>query len=232
MDLGRWQLVCVAFDFFPRIHPILHPNPPRELQPFIRFPGPQPIIPLQTTTFGTPGVREHCLFLKEVSQPSDTHTHTHTYIHTHTINHPPIYVFIYAWHSSPFHQPYIFLFWYRTPTTPNTYTHTHTHIPHTHPSRTQIPDAVQLRKAIVDRFERASMPSVSLEEKKRILSFVVVGGGAFLSFLGHSTWGLSGSFLRCGGGREGGKRSLLQWLWLGSERALDVGGAERGPTST
>lgn len=61
--------------------------------------------PHKTTTFGTPGVREHCLFLKEV------------------------------------------------------------------------PDAVALRKAIVDRFERASMPSVPLEEKKRILSFVVVGGG-------------------------------------------------------
>lgn len=59
----------------------------------------------QTTTFGTPGVREHCLFLKE------------------------------------------------------------------------IPDAVKLRRAIVDRFERASMPSVPPEEKERILSFVVVGGG-------------------------------------------------------
>lgn len=41
----------------------------------------------------------------------------------------------------------------------------------------EVPDAVALRKAIVDRFERASMPSVPVEEKKRILSFVVVGGG-------------------------------------------------------
>lgn len=72
----------------------LHPTPP----------DPDSTNP-QTTTFGTPGVKEHCMFLKEV------------------------------------------------------------------------PDAVALRKAIVDRFERASMPSVPLEEKKRILSFVVVGGG-------------------------------------------------------
>lgn len=59
----------------------------------------------QTTTFGTPGVTEHCFFLKE------------------------------------------------------------------------IPDAIKLRKAIVDRFERANMPSVPPDEKRRILSFVVVGGG-------------------------------------------------------
>jgi NADH:ubiquinone reductase (non-electrogenic) len=41
----------------------------------------------------------------------------------------------------------------------------------------EISDAVKLRQALVDRFERANMPSVSMEEKKRILSFVVVGGG-------------------------------------------------------
>jgi hypothetical protein len=29
----------------------------------------------------------------------------------------------------------------------------------------------------VDRFERANMPSVPPEEKRRILSFIVVGGG-------------------------------------------------------
>lgn len=45
------------------------------------------------------------------------------------------------------------------------------------PTSVQVPDAVTLRKAIVDQFERANMPSVPVEEKKRILSFVVVGGG-------------------------------------------------------
>jgi len=41
----------------------------------------------------------------------------------------------------------------------------------------EVDDAIKLRRALVDRFERANMPSVSPEEKKRILSFVVVGGG-------------------------------------------------------
>jgi hypothetical protein len=47
----------------------------------------------------------------------------------------------------------------------------------------EVPDAVALRKAIVDRFERANMPSVPPEEKRRILSFVVVGGGEPLSLV-------------------------------------------------
>ncbi len=41
----------------------------------------------------------------------------------------------------------------------------------------EIDDARRLRSALVDRFERANMPSVPPEEKRRILSFVVVGGG-------------------------------------------------------
>ncbi|EME28347.1 NADH dehydrogenase isoform 1 [Galdieria sulphuraria] len=58
-----------------------------------------------TNTFGTPGVQEHCYFLKEIS------------------------------------------------------------------------DARGLRRAIVERFELASFPDISKEEKCRLLSFVVVGGG-------------------------------------------------------
>ena len=38
-------------------------------------------------------------------------------------------------------------------------------------------DAQKLRNTVIDCFERASLPSVSEEEGKRILHFVVVGGG-------------------------------------------------------
>ncbi|CAA0816191.1 External alternative NAD(P)H-ubiquinone oxidoreductase B4- mitochondrial [Striga hermonthica] len=41
----------------------------------------------------------------------------------------------------------------------------------------EIEDAQRIRKTVIDCFERASLPSVSEEEKKRILHFVVVGGG-------------------------------------------------------
>jgi hypothetical protein len=34
---------------------------------------------------------------------------------------------------------------------------------------------MRLREAIVDAFERASMPGLSTDEKRRILSFVVRG---------------------------------------------------------
>lgn len=40
-----------------------------------------------------------------------------------------------------------------------------------------VEDGTMLRKALVDQFERANMPNISPEEKERILSFVVVGGG-------------------------------------------------------
>lgn len=41
----------------------------------------------------------------------------------------------------------------------------------------EISDARGLRRAIVERFELASFPDISKEEKCRLLSFVVVGGG-------------------------------------------------------
>lgn len=41
----------------------------------------------------------------------------------------------------------------------------------------EISDARGLRRAIVERFELASFPDISQEEKYRLLSFVVVGGG-------------------------------------------------------
>ncbi|PON81927.1 Parvalbumin [Trema orientale] len=40
-----------------------------------------------------------------------------------------------------------------------------------------VEDALKIRQSVIDCFERASLPSVSEEEKKRILHFVVVGGG-------------------------------------------------------
>ncbi|KAL3821531.1 hypothetical protein ACJIZ3_007436 [Penstemon smallii] len=41
----------------------------------------------------------------------------------------------------------------------------------------EIEDAQRIRRTVIGNFERASLPSVSEEEKKRILHFVVVGGG-------------------------------------------------------
>ncbi|KAJ0630775.1 putative NADH:ubiquinone reductase (non-electrogenic) [Helianthus annuus] len=41
----------------------------------------------------------------------------------------------------------------------------------------EVEDALRIRRSVIDCFERASLPSVSEDEKKRILHFVVVGGG-------------------------------------------------------
>ncbi|XP_065876092.1 external alternative NAD(P)H-ubiquinone oxidoreductase B3, mitochondrial-like [Euphorbia lathyris] len=41
----------------------------------------------------------------------------------------------------------------------------------------EIEDAQRIRRNIVDCYERASLPNISEEEKKRIMHFVVVGGG-------------------------------------------------------
>ncbi|XP_051125724.1 external alternative NAD(P)H-ubiquinone oxidoreductase B2, mitochondrial-like [Andrographis paniculata] len=41
----------------------------------------------------------------------------------------------------------------------------------------EIEDAQRIRRTVIDCFERASLPSLSNEERKRILHFVVVGGG-------------------------------------------------------
>lgn len=49
--------------------------------------------------------------------------------------------------------------------------------PSLNPPVRQVLDAIELRKALVDCFERANLPSVAEEDKRRILSFVVVGGG-------------------------------------------------------
>nr|GEZ14997.1 external alternative NAD(P)H-ubiquinone oxidoreductase B2, mitochondrial-like [Tanacetum cinerariifolium] len=41
----------------------------------------------------------------------------------------------------------------------------------------EVEDAIRIRRSIISAFEKASLPTVSEEEKKRILHFVVVGGG-------------------------------------------------------
>lgn len=41
----------------------------------------------------------------------------------------------------------------------------------------EIEDAQKIRRTVIDCFERASLPNLSEEERKRILHFVVVGGG-------------------------------------------------------
>ncbi|XP_040863127.1 external alternative NAD(P)H-ubiquinone oxidoreductase B2, mitochondrial [Glycine max] len=41
----------------------------------------------------------------------------------------------------------------------------------------EVDEALKIRHSVVDLFERASLPSLPVEEKKKLLSFVVVGGG-------------------------------------------------------
>lgn len=38
-------------------------------------------------------------------------------------------------------------------------------------------DALTIRKSVISCFERASLPNITEEERKKILHFVVVGGG-------------------------------------------------------
>lgn len=41
----------------------------------------------------------------------------------------------------------------------------------------ELDDAKKIRRTVIDCFERASLPSLTDEERRRILHFVVVGGG-------------------------------------------------------
>lgn len=41
----------------------------------------------------------------------------------------------------------------------------------------EIEDAQRIRRTVIDCFERASLPSITDEERKKILHFVVIGGG-------------------------------------------------------
>lgn len=41
----------------------------------------------------------------------------------------------------------------------------------------EVEDAQKIRRTVIDNFEKASLPNLSNEERKRILHFVVVGGG-------------------------------------------------------
>lgn len=41
----------------------------------------------------------------------------------------------------------------------------------------EVEDAQRIRRAVVDNFEKANLQCVPEEEKKKLLSFVIVGGG-------------------------------------------------------
>ena len=41
----------------------------------------------------------------------------------------------------------------------------------------EVEDAKKIRRTVIDCFERANLPDVSEDEKKRILHFAIVGGG-------------------------------------------------------
>jgi NADH:ubiquinone reductase (non-electrogenic) len=46
-----------------------------------------------------------------------------------------------------------------------------------HRESQEIEDAQKIRRSVIDCFERASLPNISDEEKRKILHFVVIGGG-------------------------------------------------------
>jgi len=46
-----------------------------------------------------------------------------------------------------------------------------------------INDARRLRKTIMDNFEKAALPTTPPEERKRLLSFVICGGGKINTLL-------------------------------------------------
>lgn len=52
-----------------------------------------------------------------------------------------------------------------------------THIFHCYFLLQEVEDAQRIRRSVIDCFERASLPNLTDEERKRILHFVVVGGG-------------------------------------------------------
>lgn len=41
----------------------------------------------------------------------------------------------------------------------------------------EIEDAQKIRRTVIDCFERASLPTLTDEERQKILQFVIVGGG-------------------------------------------------------
>ena len=41
----------------------------------------------------------------------------------------------------------------------------------------EVEDALRIRRTVIDIFEKASLPTLPEEEKRRLLNFVVVGGG-------------------------------------------------------
>jgi NADH:ubiquinone reductase (non-electrogenic) len=46
-----------------------------------------------------------------------------------------------------------------------------------HHESQEVEDAQKIRKGVIDCFEKASLPNISEEEKRKILHFVVIGGG-------------------------------------------------------
>lgn len=41
----------------------------------------------------------------------------------------------------------------------------------------EVEDAQKIRRSVIDCFERASLPTLNDEDRKKILQFVIVGGG-------------------------------------------------------
>lgn len=41
----------------------------------------------------------------------------------------------------------------------------------------EVEDAQKIRRNVIDCFEKASLPNISEEEKRKILHFVIIGGG-------------------------------------------------------
>ena len=46
-----------------------------------------------------------------------------------------------------------------------------------HCERKEVEDAQKIRRSVIDCFEKASLPNITEEEKRKALHFVVIGGG-------------------------------------------------------
>jgi NADH:ubiquinone reductase (non-electrogenic) len=54
-----------------------------------------------------------------------------------------------------------------------------------------IPNALGIKKHIIDSYEKASLPNISESEKKKLLKFIVIGGGpAGTEFAGELKYSL------------------------------------------
>lgn len=119
-------------------------------------------------TFNTPGVLENCHFLKVIPwEPCLTNFSLKVFLLQNLSFHISVamhIVFGSALLGTKFIHAYMRVCFY-------------IHLSELHVFIQEVEDAQKIRRTVIDCFERASLPTISDEEKKRILHFAVVGGG-------------------------------------------------------